>query len=75
MLLAMVVMLTGLSGNFTQQLLVLFLAGMVATMMGLTISALMDSNDNAVTMVPPAADSSVILSGAVIMKPARGSPG
>ncbi len=66
LLLAVVVSLTGLSGDFLQQLLVIFFAGVAATMMGLTISTLMDSNDKAVAMVPLLLIPQVILSGAVV---------
>ena len=51
-LLGTVALITDLPGTFVADMGVLFLAAMAATAMGLTISALVDSNDKAVAIVP-----------------------
>jgi ABC transport system ATP-binding/permease protein len=66
LLLSVVSLLVSLSGSFQQQVAILFLAGMAATTLGLTVSALMDSNDKAIAMVPLLLIPQVVLSGAVV---------
>ena len=66
LLLSVVSLLVSLSGSFQQQIAILFLAGMAATTLGLTVSALMDSNDKAIAMVPLLLIPQVVLSGAVV---------
>jgi hypothetical protein len=64
-LLAIVRSIQPFSGNFFPQVVLLFLAAMAATTMGLTISAFVDSNDKAVAIVPILLIPQAILSNAV----------
>lgn len=64
-LLAIVRLMLPLSGTFIPQAAVLFLSGMAATNMGLTVSAFVDSNDKAVAIVPILLIPQAILSNAV----------
>ncbi|MGR9108074.1 MAG: FHA domain-containing protein [Gammaproteobacteria bacterium] len=64
-LLAIVRLMQPLSGTFIAQAAVLFLAGMAATTMGLTISAFVDTNDKAVAIVPILLIPQAVLSNAV----------
>lgn len=54
------------SGNFYQQLFILFLSAMTATTMGLAVSALVDTNDKAISIVPLLLIPQVVLSGAIV---------
>ncbi len=65
-LLGIVSYLIPLTGHFNEQLLVLFLAGMAATTMGLTVSTFVDTNDKAVATIPILLIPQVILSNAVV---------
>jgi len=65
-LLAVVSALLDLSGSGAVRGITLFLAGMAATAMGLTVSALVDSNDKAVAAVPILLIPQVVLSGALV---------
>lgn len=65
-LLAIVSTLASLSGDFLYRFWVLFLAGMAATTMGLAVSAVVDSNDKAVAMVPILLIPQVVLSDAIV---------
>ena len=55
-----------LSGSFGERWLALFLAGMAATGMGLAVSAVVDTNDKAVALVPILLIPQVILSNAIV---------
>ncbi len=65
-LLAIVVPLTSLPGNFFAQFGGLFLACMAATTMGLTVSAFVDTNDKAVALVPILLIPQVVFSNAIV---------
>ena len=64
--LIVVASLVEISGNFYQQVFILFLSAMAATTMGLAVSALVDSNDKAISMVPLLLIPQVVLSGAIV---------
>jgi len=66
LLLTVVESLADLPGSSVERLWTLFLAAFGATLMGLTISTLVNSNDKAVAMVPLLLIPQVILSGAVV---------
>jgi ABC-type multidrug transport system ATPase subunit len=66
MLLGVVEYLADLPGSLGERFVTLFVAALGATLMGLTISAFVNSNDKAVAMVPILLIPQVILSGAVV---------
>ena len=66
LLLTVVESLADLPGTSLDRLWTLFLAAFGSTLMGLTISTLVNSNDKAVAMVPILLIPQVILSGAVV---------
>jgi ABC-type multidrug transport system ATPase subunit len=66
LLLSIVSGMVVLSGNFVEHAWALFLAGMAATAMGLAVSAFVDSNDKAITMVPILLIPQVVLSDAIV---------
>lgn len=66
MLLAVVSALLTLPGDFAGRVLVLFLTGMAATTMGLTVSALVGTADKAIGMVPILLIPQVILADAIV---------
>ena len=66
MLLAIVSVVVELPGSFIERAWTLFLAGMAATTLGLTVSASVDSNDKAIAMVPILLIPQVVLSNAIV---------
>ncbi len=64
--LIVVASLVDISGNLYQQVFILFLSAMTATTMGLAVSALVDTNDKAISMVPLLLIPQVVLSGAIV---------
>ncbi len=66
MLLGIVSPLVSLSGSFAKQALILFFASLSATSMGLTVSAMVNTNDKAVAIVPILLVPQVVLSNAVV---------
>jgi ABC-type multidrug transport system ATPase subunit len=66
LLLAVTATMIKLSGSFGGRWLSLFLAGMAATGMGLAVSAVVDTNDKAVALVPILLIPQVILSNAIV---------
>jgi ABC transport system ATP-binding/permease protein len=66
MLLAIVSVIVELPGSFIERAWTLFLAGMAATTLGLTVSASVDSNDKAIAMVPILLIPQVVLSNAIV---------
>jgi ABC-type multidrug transport system ATPase subunit len=66
LLIAVVESLADLPGSSLERLWTIFVAALGATLMGLTISTLVNSNDKAVAMVPLLLIPQVILSGAVV---------
>ncbi|HYY16244.1 MAG TPA: ABC transporter permease [Gammaproteobacteria bacterium] len=66
MLLAIVSAVVELPGSFIERAWTLFLAGLAATTLGLTVSASVDSSDKAIAMVPILLIPQVVLSNAIV---------
>jgi ABC-type multidrug transport system ATPase subunit len=67
MLLGIVSLMVELPGSYPERVMVLFLAAMAATCMGLAVSAFVDSNDKAVATAPILLIPQVVLSNAVVV--------
>ena len=64
--LIVIIFLVDISGNHYQQVFILFFSATIATTMGLAVSALVDTNDKAISMVPFLLIPQVVLSGAIV---------